>query len=208
MYNKDKGRDAIVICRGELRLLSHTVTGPHSSIFLRYRMSIGTPRSIHKGLAQSLVTTVVARSNSFNLEPIFFSPPCRHPFHFAVRPFDYASLYTSLLSPYIGAWKIFRRIIYRLRRREESIWSTPLLLLRLRNFGAIFKEREREKFISTRIVWTFLPPLGEEDVCYEFHVEFISVLFLISPLLLFRCYGGNIIIIIMRRIIKRNEGFS
>lgn len=96
MYNKDKGRDAIVICRGELRLLSHTVTGPHSSIFLRYRMSIGTPRSIHKGLAQSLVTTVVARSNSFNLEPIFFSPPCRHPFHFAVRPFDYASLYTSL----------------------------------------------------------------------------------------------------------------
>lgn len=150
MYNKDKGRDAIVICRGELRLLSHTVTGPHSSIFLRYRMSIGTPRSIHKGLAQSLVTTVVARSNSFNLEPIFFSPPCRHPFHFAVRPFDYASFYTSLLSPYIGAWKIFRRIIYRLRRREESIWSTPLLLLRLRNFGAIFKERERERNLFRR----------------------------------------------------------
>lgn len=92
-------------------------------------------------------------------------------------------------------------------RRKHLIDSSPVVTIT--KFRSNFqREREREKFISTRIFSTFLPPLGEEDVCYEFHVEFISVLFLISPLLLFRCYGGNIIIIIMRRIIKRNEGFS
>lgn len=154
IYDKDKGRDAIVICRGELRLLSHSDRTSQFDFPPLSHVDRHTAIDTQGGLAQSLVTTVVARSNSFNLEPIFLAT---------------ASTGILFISRY--ALSTTRRFIqsYALsyvHRRVENFQKNclsskkarrkhlnPLLLFRLRNFRwrAIFRERERETGRETEI---------------------------------------------------------